>query len=293
VRARSNGLELEYDTFGDPVDPALLLISGFATQMVGWEPGFCRMLADDGFYVIRFDNRDVGLSSRVAGQVELAELFAGTLRSVPYGLDDMADDALGLLDALGVDAAHVVGSSMGGMIGQTVAIRHPHRVLSLCSIMSTTGDPGVGQSTPEAIAALTMPAATTPSEAARRGVRVGRVITSNAYFDEASAARRAEEAYVRAHDPGGVTRQLAAVGTQVDRTPALAGVKVPTLVIHGAVDPVFHVSGGRATADAVPDARLLVIDDMGHELPEPLWTRITSEITANARRAAASSSPDR
>jgi pimeloyl-ACP methyl ester carboxylesterase len=292
-RARSNGLDLEYDTFGDASDPALLLISGFATQLIGWDPAFCRMLAGDGFWVIRFDNRDVGLSSRIAGEVDLTALFAGTVRSIPYGLEEMAEDAAGLLDELGVQAAHVVGASMGGMIGQTLAIHHPSRVLSLCSIMSTTGDPNVGQPTAEAMAALMTPAATSPSEAARRGVQVGRVITSRRYFDEARAARVSEEAYVRAHDASGVARQLAAVGTQVDRTADLAGVTVPTLVIHGALDPVFSVSGGDATAKAVPGARLLVIDDMGHELPEPLWPQLAAEITANARRGGVSSSRSR
>ncbi|HEX3621438.1 MAG TPA: alpha/beta fold hydrolase [Acidimicrobiales bacterium] len=287
ARARTNGIELEYDSFGAASDPALLLISGFATQLIGWEPEFCRLLADEGFYVVRFDNRDVGLSSRIDADVDLDALLAGALRSVPYGLEDMADDAAGLLDALGREAAHIVGSSMGGMIGQTLAIRHPTRVLSLCSIMSTTGDPTVGQSTSEAMTALMTPAAASPAAAASRGVEVGRVMSPGKYFDEDRAARRAREAYVRAHGPGGAVRQLAAVGTQVDRTEALAGVRVPTLAIHGALDPVFHVSGGEATARAVPGARLLRIEDMGHDIPEPLWPLIVSEIVTNARRATA------
>jgi pimeloyl-ACP methyl ester carboxylesterase len=276
---------LEYDTFGAASDPAMLLISGFATQMIGWDPRFCELLADSGLFVIRFDNRDIGLSSRVPGDVDLQALFAGTVSSVPYGLADMAADAAGLLDALRIDAAHVVGSSMGGMIAQTLAIAHPERVLSLCSIMSTTGDPRVGQPTTEAMAALMTPPATSPSSAASRGVLVGRALSGGRYFDETTAARKAEESYLRSNDPSGVARQLAAVGTQTDRTTALSSVQVPTLVIHGALDPVFDVTGGESTARAVPNARLVVIDDMGHEMPEPLWPQLISEIAANARRA--------
>jgi pimeloyl-ACP methyl ester carboxylesterase len=285
-RAKSNGIELEYDTFGSPDDPALLLIMGFTAQMTAWEEPFCRQIADNGFHVIRFDNRDVGLSSRIEGEVDLAKLFAGELKSVPYSLDDMADDAAGLLDALGIDKAHIVGASMGGMIAQLVAIRHPEKTLSLCSIMSTTGDGSVGQATPEAMAALMAPAATNRDEAVERGVAASRVIASKVHFDEAKAAKRAGDAYDRAFDPKGVARQMAAIGSQADRTPALADVKAPTLVIHGKGDPLVTLSGGEATANAVPGAELRVFDDMGHDLPEPLWPEIVDAIVANARRAA-------
>ena len=283
-KAKSNGIELEYDTFGNPDDPALLLIMGFTAQMTAWEPAFCNLIADQGFYVIRFDNRDVGLSSRIEGEVDLAELFAGTIKSVPYSLDDMAADAAGLLDALGIEKAHIVGASMGGMIAQLVAINHPEKTLSLCSIMSTTGDPNVGQPTPEAMAALMAPAPKNRDEAIANGVATGRIL-SPVHFDEAKSATRAGESYDRAYDPKGVARQMAAIGTQADRTPKLADVTVPSLVIHGRPDPLVTLSGGEATAKAIPDATLLVLDEMGHDNPEPLWPTIVEAIVTNARKA--------
>lgn len=285
-RVKSNGIELEYDTFGDDGDPPLLLIMGFSAQMTAWEEAFCKKIAGEGFRVIRYDNRDVGLSSRIDGEPDLAALFSGDTSSAPYSLDDMADDAAGLLDALGIDKAHIVGASMGGMIAQLVAIRHAERTLSLCSIMSTTGDLEVGQGTPEALGALMAPPATNRDEAVERGVSAGRIISSKVHFDEAKAARRAGEAYDRAFDPKGVQRQLAAILSQADRTPALADVTAPTLVIHGKGDPLVTLSGGEATAKAVPGSELRVLEEMGHDLPEPLWPEIVDAIVANARRAA-------
>jgi pimeloyl-ACP methyl ester carboxylesterase len=284
-RAQANGIELEYETFGDAADPAMLLIMGFSAQMIAWDEELCRLLAGEGFHVIRFDNRDVGLSTHLDAKVDLAALFGGTLESVPYSLDDMADDAAGLLDALGVDAAHIVGASMGGMIAQLVAIRHPSKTRSLCSIMSTTGDRNVGQATPDAMAALMSPRPASRDEAVQRGEDVGRVISSPVHFDAAKARRRAGEAYDRDHDAEGISRQLAAITSQADRTPALASVTAPTLVIHGAADPLVTVSGGEATAKAVPGADLLILDDMAHDLPEPLWPEIVNAIVTNARRA--------
>jgi len=283
-RAKSNGIELEYDTFGNPDDPALLLIMGFTAQMTAWEPAFCQLIADQGFHVIRFDNRDVGLSSRIEGDVDIAQLFSGEIKSVPYSLDDMAADAAGLLDALGIDKAHIVGASMGGMIAQLVALNHPDKTLSLCSIMSTTGDPSVGQAKPEAMAALMQPAARNREEAVERGVSTGRIL-SPVHFDETKAAKRAGESYDRAFDPKGVARQMAAIGTQADRTPKLANVTVPSLVIHGRPDPLVTLSGGEATAKAIPNATLVVLDEMGHDNPEPLWPTIVEAITTNARSA--------
>ena len=284
-RAKSNGIELEYETMGNPDDPALLLIMGFTAQLTAWDDAFCRRLVDAGpFHVIRFDNRDVGLSSRIEGDVDLAELFGGTITSVPYSLDDMAADAAGLLDALGIEKAHIVGASMGGMIAQLVAINHPDKTLSLCSIMSTTGDPSVGQPTPEAMAALMAPAPTNRAEAEAAGIASARIL-SPVHFDEAKAATRAGDAYDRAHDPKGVARQMAAIGTQADRTPKLANVTVPSLVIHGRPDPLVTLSGGEATAKAIPGATLLVLDEMGHDNPEPLWPTIVDAIVANTRKA--------
>jgi len=284
-KAKSNGIELEYDTFGNPDDPALLLIMGFTAQMTAWDPAFCNLIADQGFYVIRFDNRDVGLSSRIEGDVDIAELFSGTIKSVPYALDDMAADAAGLLDALGIDKAHIVGASMGGMIAQLVALNHPDKTLSLCSIMSTTGDRAVGQATPEAMAALMAPAPKNREQAIANGVASSRIL-SPVHFDEAKAAKRAGESYDRAYDPKGVARQMAAIGTQADRTERLGSVTVPSLVIHGRPDPLVTLSGGEATAKAIPNATLLVLDEMGHDNPEPLWPTIVDAITTNARKAA-------
>lgn len=287
-RAESNGIELEYDTFGDPGDPALLLIMGFSAQMIAWDEDFCRRIAGGGFHVIRFDNRDVGLSSRITdGPIpDLAKAMSGDPSSAAYTLDDMADDAAGLLDALGISTAHIVGASMGGMIAQLVATRHPGKTLTLCSLMSTTGNPGVGQSKPEAMAALLAPRPTTREEAVERGGEVGRIISSPVHFDEAKARRRAGEAYDRANDPDGIARQLVAIMASPDRTDALGQVAVPTLVVHGAADPLVTVSGGEATAKAVPGADLLILDDMGHDLPEPLWPRIVDAISQNAWKVA-------
>jgi pimeloyl-ACP methyl ester carboxylesterase len=285
-RAKSNGIELEYDTFGNPDDPALLLIMGFTAQMTAWDEAFCRLIADQGFHVIRFDNRDVGLSSRIDGpDPDLGAVMNGDASSAAYTLDHMADDAAGLLDALGIAKAHIVGASMGGMIAQLVATRHPDKTLSLCSIMSTTGDRAVGQASPKAMAALMSPPPASRDEAIERGVTTGRVISSPVHFDEAKAAKRAAEAYDRAFDPKGVQRQMVAIMASPDRTPALAAVTAPTLVIHGAADPLVTPSGGEATAKAVPDAELRVFDDMGHDLPEPLWPEIVDAIVANAKRA--------
>jgi pimeloyl-ACP methyl ester carboxylesterase len=196
----------------------------------------------------------------------------------------MAADAAGLLDALGIDKAHIVGASMGGMIAQLVAINHPEKTRSLCSIMSTTGDQSVGQPTPEAMAALMAPAPKNRDEAIANGVATGRIL-SPVHFDEAKSAKRAGESYDRAHDPKGVARQMAAIGTQADRTPKLASVKVPSLVIHGRPDPLVTLSGGEATAKAIPGSTLLVLDEMGHDNPEPLWPTIVDAITTNARKA--------
>jgi pimeloyl-ACP methyl ester carboxylesterase len=270
-KAPSNGIELEYDDFGSSSDPPLLLIMGFSAQMIAWDDRFCGLLADEGFHVIRFDNRDVGLSSRVPEPA--------------YTLDDMAADAAGLLDHLGIAAAHIVGASMGGMIAQLFAIRHPQKTLSLCSIMSTTGNPEVGAPTPEAISALLQPRPTTREEAIARGEEVGRIIGSKTLFDAEKAKRNAALAFDRANDPDGILRQMQAIQAQTAREADLAKVTMPTLVIHGRHDPLVTVSGGEATAKAIPGAQLLVLDEMGHDLPEPLWPEIVGAITKNARSA--------
>ena len=265
ARALANGIEVEYDTFGRAEDPALLLIMGFGAQLTNWDERFCQQLADAGFWVIRYDNRDVGLSSRVTD---------------PYGLEDMVDDGAELLSALGVDAAHIAGASMGGMLAQLFAIRHPERTLSLCSIMSTP-HVTIGPATERAREALLAPAPEGRDGAIAASVAASRIF-SPVHFDEAKAAERAAAAYDRSFDPDGKARQLAAIMASTDRTEALGRVTVPTLVIHGALDEAITVEGGEANAKAVPGAALLVIDDMGHDLPEPRWPEIIGAIAANA-----------
>src|SRR3954470_4618128 len=282
-RAQVGDLEIAYETFGDAGDPPILLVMGLATQMIGWPDWFCAGLADRGYFVVRFDNRDIGLSTHLdsAGAPDILAVLGGDASSVPYGLADLADDTVGLLDALGLDSVHLIGASMGGMIAQLVALRHPARVRSLTSIMSTTGDPSVGGPSEAALALLLAPAARDREAAVRRVIDTYRVIGSPGFeFDEGSVRDRAGLSFDRAHDPAGVARQLAAILTTPDRTRDLKGVSVPTLVIHGADDALVNVSGGRATAAAVPGAELLVVEGMGHDLPRAMWPEITDRIAA-------------
>jgi pimeloyl-ACP methyl ester carboxylesterase len=287
--ASANSIEIAYETFGDPGDPAMLLIMGLGAQLIHWDPEFCELLASRGFFVVRFDNRDVGRSSRMknAPVPELAAAFAGDVSAATYTLDDMADDAVGLLDALEIDTAHVFGASMGGMIAQTVASRHPERVLSLASMMSTTGDRSVGQPTQAALAVLLAPSPPDRDSYIEFHVNAFKAIGSPDLIDEEFLRRRAEATYDRSHYPDGVARQLLAVIASGDRTEALRAVNVPTLIIHGSADPLIQVSGGEATARAVPGAELLVIEGMGHDLPRQFWKQIVDALTANARRARA------
>jgi pimeloyl-ACP methyl ester carboxylesterase len=288
--APCNGIEIEYETFGDPADPAILLVMGLGIQMLGWQEEFCQMLVDRGFFVIRYDNRDVGLSSKIedAPVPDVFALMAGNAASAGYKLDDMADDAAGLLDALGIKAAHVVGVSMGGMIGQTLAIRHPERVLSLTSIMSTTGNPEVGQPRPEAIPALISPAPNDRDGFIEYQAGLFNMIGSPAYPADPDKLRDLiGRSYDRMHYPIGFMRQLAGVVASPDRTEALGSVQAPTLVIHGEDDPLIQVSGGEATAKAIPGAKLVKIPGMGHDLPPELWPQFVDAIVENAERARA------
>jgi pimeloyl-ACP methyl ester carboxylesterase len=290
-RAASNGIELEYDTFGDPADPPILLVMGFTAQMTLWEEGFCQQLADHGHYVIRFDNRDCGLSTKLDGvKVDLAPLLEASAAGhrprdveVPYLLSDMAADGLGLLDALGIERAHVVGASMGGMIVQTMAIEHPERVASMTSIMSTTGEAGIGQATPEAMSVLLTPPPSDRDAYIAHSVSTTKVYASKRYFDPDKVAKRAAAAYDRSFYPEGASRQLAAIICSGNRAKGLAALTTPTLVIHGYDDTLIDPSGAYRTAELVPGARLLMLKDMGHDLPEPLWPFITSVIAAHTR----------
>jgi pimeloyl-ACP methyl ester carboxylesterase len=288
-RTSVGDVEIAYESFGSPGDTPLLLVMGLATQMVGWPDEFCRELAGRGLHVVRFDNRDIGLSTHLdaAGAPDVMSLLTGA-GSAPYSLADMAEDAAGLLGALGWESAHVVGASMGGMIAQSLTIRHPERVRSLTSIMSTTGDRGVGSPAEAALGVLLTPATRTREEALQRAVDTYRVIGSPGFeFDEPALRERAGLSFDRAHDPAGVARQLAAILTTDDRTPHLGEIAVPTLVVHGAQDALVDVSGGRATAAAVPGAEFWEVEGMGHDLPRALWPELVDRIAALVARGEA------
>ena len=285
--APSNGVELAYETFGDRSARPLLLVMGLGTQMLSWHDDFCAALVERDFFVVRFDNRDVGLSTHLhdAGPPDLMAALTGDTSRAAYTLEDMAADTAGLLEALEVPAAHVVGASLGGMVAQTLAIRHPEQVLSLTSIMSTVS-PQVGSPTDEASAVLLAPPATDRASAVQRALTAYRVIGSPGYpLDEEWLADVAGRAYDRGYDPAGVGRQLVAVYASGDRTEGLRGLRVPTLVLHGEDDPLVQVAGGRATAEAVPDAELIVRPGMGHNLPRQLWPTVVDAIARNADRA--------
>lgn len=287
-RCHANGIEIEYDTFGSSADPALLLVMGLSMQMTGWDPELCERLADHGFYVIRFDNRDIGLSTHLddAPVPDPFKVLGGDTSQVTYRLCDMADDTAALLSALDVAAAHVVGVSMGGMIVQELLLRHPERLLTACSVMSTTGAADVGMPHPEAGAALASPPVADREAAIERGVQIWRVLQSPGYPRSDDELRAMEAAfYDRDHNPAGSVRQLAAILASPDRTEGLRSVSVPTLVIHGEADPLIDVSGGKATAAAIPGAQLRIYPGMGHDLPPELWDELVDEIIANTKRS--------
>jgi pimeloyl-ACP methyl ester carboxylesterase len=289
-RAEANGVELEYDTFGEPSSPPLLLVMGLAYQMIEWDERVCRLLADRGFWVIRFDNRDVGLSTKMdhLGLPDMLAALAGNPVGL-YTLDDMAEDAVGLLDTLGVRAAHVVGASMGGMIAQLIAIHHPERVLSLTSIMSTVGGPAVVQAESDVLLALLSPPGGTRDEQIEHSVALRRLINGKDLpFDEDEARRRATLARDRSFHPDGALRQMIALAAAPDRAPALRRLRIPSLVIHGEDDPLVPPDNGRQTAAALPGARLMMIPAMGHHIPPRVWPEVLDalvEVTSEATPA--------
>ncbi len=285
--AHVNGIDIEYATEGDPSDPPLLLVMGLGGQLTAWPDGFVRGLRDRGFFIVRFDNRDCGLSTKWEGLPDVLALFTGDPSSAPYRVEDMADDAAALLEHLGMTTAHVVGVSMGGMITQALVINHAEHFVSAASIMSTTGDRTVGAPTAEAMTALLRPPATSRDEAIEASVAGSQVIGSPKYPTDVGTLReRAAAAYDRSYCPEGTVRQLAAILASPDRTGGLRSAEMPFLVVHGEDDPLVTLSGGQATAAAVPGAKLITIPGMGHDLPEALWAEITDAIVANTELAA-------
>jgi pimeloyl-ACP methyl ester carboxylesterase len=290
AQVKANGIEIEYEEFGDTSKPTLLLVMGLGMQMVGWPQHFCEMIAEKGFHVIRFDNRDTGLSTHFheAGMPDMtaigAALMSGKKPESSYYLNDMGRDAAGLLDALNIEKAHVVGASMGGMIVQDLAINHAHRLLSMTSIMSTTGRQGLPQATPEAMAVLmSRPEGDDEATLLAHAYKSQQTISGSKYPPiEEDVHSRTRESMARNIDPAGIARQMAAIVASGDRVTDLGKVNIPTLVIHGTEDPLVPVSGGEDTAKCIPNAKLELIEGWGHTLPRVLWQPIADMITGHA-----------
>jgi pimeloyl-ACP methyl ester carboxylesterase len=295
MRATSNGIELEYESVGDEAAPVVLLIMGLGTQMTRWPRPLVDMLVERGFQVVLFDNRDVGLSTRLeaAGTPDLpaviGAMLSGITPPVAYTLTDMAEDAVGLLDFLGIARAHLVGASMGGMIAQLIAALHPERTLSLTSIMSTSGNPALPRASDEALALLSSrrPADDDEEGVIERVVRGSEILGSPGYRVDAARRRAAAlEDYRRGYYPPGVARHTAAIAASGDRRPLLKTIAVPTVVIHGLDDPLVRVEGGRDTAANIPGAELIEVSGMGHDVPDALVPLIVDAISTVARRGA-------
>lgn len=293
---QANGLSLAYDTFGDPADPPLLLIMGLGAQMILWPAALCERIAAAGYYVVRFDNRDIGLSDKLdhLGKPDLMRAglrhLLGLKLSPQYTLDQMADDTVGLMDALGFASAHVVGLSMGGMIAQCLAIRYPQRVRTLTLIMTHSGNrrlPGPSWALRQRL--IRRPQRFDRETLVRHAMGTWQLIGSPAWPpDDAELRQTMEQAFDRNHHPRGIARQTLAVLSAPSRVPQLAQLRVPTLVIHGTADPLVDVAGGKELARIIPGARLELIEGMGHDLPKALWPRLADGITSHAAQAAAS-----
>lgn len=291
--ARVNGIDLCYEIFGQADAEPLILIMGLGAQMIHWDDEFCVQLAARGFRVIRFDNRDIGKSTRMTGGKKLTAFelirlrLLGTPVAAPYKLADMAADVIGLMDALKIASAHIVGASMGGMIAQEIALRYPARVRTLTSIMSSTGNPRLPQPTREAAALLMAPPPATYEEYLVRYAQTWKLLRGGSFpEDEAKDRARAERAFSRGLNPAGVGRQLRAILASGNRKPRLHAVKAPTLVIHGTVDPLVRPEAGKDTAASIPGAKLLMVEGMGHALPIPMWPQFIDAIATHAKGAA-------
>lgn len=276
AKASNGNIELEYEEFGFADDPTLLLISGLSTQLLFYEEELCLGFRDRGFHVVRFDNRDIGLSTILDDDAS-------------YTLSDMAADAIAVLDAVGVDRAIMVGTSLGGMIAQTVAIEYPDRTMALVSVSSTTGEPDVGMPTAEAYEAITRPAAATVAEQIESDIQVRSIWASPEWFDPEAARTYFEAVYARSHTPGSAERQMHAILGAPSRVGELAALQTPTLVVHGDADTLIDVSGGRRTAELIPNAELFEVEGMGHDLPVQVWPALISAVTDLAQRAARTS----
>ena len=292
AKVAANGIQIEYETFGDPASPALLLIIGFGCQLLYWDEQLCRQLAERGHHVIRFDNRDTGLSSKIeeAGLPDIVQAIEAQIKGEavkpPYTIEDMADDAVGLLNALGIEKAHICGMSMGGFIAQAIAINHPAKTLSLTSIYSKTGDPTEPQVKPEVRELLMAPPPLEREPYIEHMLNLWRAITGPGFpLDDAWGRQLAADTYDRAFYPPGAARQFMAILTQKNRKTELGSVTIPALVIHGSEDPVVPVGCGQNTAQAIPGAKLLIIEGMGHDLPHGgAWPQIVDAIVDHTHR---------
>lgn len=284
----ANGIQIAFEAFGDPGDRPLLLVMGLGAPMLLWHPDFCTLLAERGFFVIRYDNRDVGRSTHLRDAPEpdvRAVIRRGDVSSASYTLDDMAEDGFGLLDGLGLAAAHVLGISMGGMIVQTMAARRPERVLSLTSVASTPA-PSLTNPKPEAVAALMLPPVTSREASIAQAVEVSRIIGSPAFPpDDEWREELAGMIWDQGPDPAGRMRQLMAINASGDRTEAVRGIRVPALVVHGDSDPLIDVAAGQRTAQLIEGAELLIIPGMGHDLPRQIWPVLADAVVKVADQA--------
>ena len=289
-KASVNNIEIEYETIGDPISKPLLLIAGLGSQLLAWSDELCENLANHGFFVIRFDNRDIGLSTKFedAGMPNFVEISAaytrGEIPEVPYTLEDMAGDSIGVLDALNIDKAHICGASMGGMIAQVLAYKHPSRVLSLTLIMSTTGNPDLQQAKPEIMAQFFAPVPSEREAYIEEMVKRDSLIYGTYTYDEKHGREYRTKEYDRSYYPEGIARQLAAMAVPGNIKPKISAIKVPTLVIHGNVDPFNSTEAGKEIAAAIPGAELLILDGMGHSFPREVIPQIVNALVENCNK---------
>ena len=289
-KANVNNIEIEYETIGDPISKPLLLIAGLGSQMLAWSDEMCEILANRGFFVIRFDNRDIGLSTKFedASLPDFLEINAaysrGEIPKVPYTLEDMADDAVGVLDALNIDKAHICGASMGGMIAQILAYRHPSRVLSLAVIMSTTGNPELPPSKPEILMQFFAPVPSEREAYIDEMVKRDSLIYGNFTYNENQGRDYRTIEYDRCYYPDGIVRQLAAMAVPGNIKPKISAIRAPTIVIHGSEDPFNHIEAGKEIAAEIPGAELLILDGMGHSFPREVIPLIVNALVANSNK---------